>query len=168
MLQAYEIVAIEIQEIGGPLIGGNVFLRQLQAHLFRIVVARIGIVDGNGKQAPFSVFGCERGAQVGRESSNAALPRQIIPNERNARGKGRRLAFNATGKEADVRVLPACVSERIFRGKTSNPLSNPDSLALEIRCTISARTRGTGSTLDPRAPRHSAYLAGTAADASRR
>ena len=50
MLQTDEIVAIEVQEISGPLIGGNVLLVQFQAHLFRIIVARIGIVDGNGEQ----------------------------------------------------------------------------------------------------------------------
>jgi hypothetical protein len=32
-------------------------------------------------------------------------------------GNGRLLAFNAMGKEADVPVLPAGVSKRIFSGK---------------------------------------------------
>ena len=41
MLQANKIVAIEVEEIGGPLIGGKVLLLQFQAHLFGIFVARI-------------------------------------------------------------------------------------------------------------------------------
>ncbi len=39
MLQANQVVAIEVKKIGGPLIGGNVLLRQFQAHLLRIIVA---------------------------------------------------------------------------------------------------------------------------------
>ena len=93
MLQADQIVAIEVEKIRSPLIGGNVLLRQLQAHLFRIIVAGIGIVDGDGEQASFSVFGCERGAQVGRESGNATLARQIISNKRNARGQRQAAGF---------------------------------------------------------------------------
>ena len=87
MLQADQIVAIEIEEIGRPLIGGDVFLRQFQAHLLWIVVTRIRIVDGNGKQASFSVFGRERGAQIGRECGNAALARQIVSDKCDARGQ---------------------------------------------------------------------------------
>ena len=60
MLQANKIVAVEVEEISGPLIGGQIFLVKFQAHLLRVFVARIGIVDGNGKQAPLSVFGGER------------------------------------------------------------------------------------------------------------
>ena len=93
MLQAHQIVAVEVEEIGGPLIGGNVFLGQLQAHLFRIVVARIGIVDGNRKQASLSVFCCQRSAQVGGESGNAALPRQIVSDKSNARGQRQAAGF---------------------------------------------------------------------------
>ena len=102
MLQTDEIVAIEIQEIGGPLIGGKVLLRQLQAHLLRIVVAGIGIVDGNGKQAPFSVFGCERVAQVGRESGDAALARQIIPNKSDTRGQRQGAGFERDGRRSQT------------------------------------------------------------------
>src|SRR5579863_2511755 len=87
MLQTDQIVAIEVEEIGGPLIRGDVLLLQLQTHKFRIIVAGIGIVDGNGEQASFSVFGRERAAQVGREGSYATLARQIVPNKRNTRGQ---------------------------------------------------------------------------------
>ena len=93
MLQADEIVAIEVKKIGGPLIRGNVLLRQFQAHLLRIIVAGIGIVDGDSEQASFAVFGCERGAQVGRERGNAALARQIIPHKRDARGQRQAAGF---------------------------------------------------------------------------
>jgi hypothetical protein len=95
MLQADKIVAIEVQEICGPLIGGNVFLRQLQAHLFRIIVAGIGIVDGNGKEASFSVFGCERGGECSVHRSvvnekwqcrTRAADNFPVKNERNACG----------------------------------------------------------------------------------
>ena len=39
MLQTHQIVAVEVEKIRGPLVGCNVFLGQLQAHLFRIFVA---------------------------------------------------------------------------------------------------------------------------------
>ena len=129
MLQADKIVAIEVQEIGGPLIGGNILLRQFQAHLLRIIVARIGIVDGNGKQASFSVFGCERVAQVGRESGNAALARQIIPNKSNARGQRQAAGFQRDGQRSLTYRFFEPVSRNVsFRGKTSYPLFNRDSI----------------------------------------
>ena len=34
MLHAYKIIAIEIEEIGGPFVGTKVFLRKLESHLF--------------------------------------------------------------------------------------------------------------------------------------
>ena len=59
MLQADQVIAIEVEEIGGALVGRKVFLGNLQAHLLWIVVARIEIVDGNREQPSLSVFGRE-------------------------------------------------------------------------------------------------------------
>ncbi len=100
VLQANKIVAIEVEEISGPLIGGNVLLCQLQTHLLRIVVAGFGIVDGNGEQASFTVFGCQSVTQVGRESGNAALARQIVSNKSDARGQRHAAGFRRDGKRS--------------------------------------------------------------------
>ena len=62
MLQADKIVAVEIQELGGSLIGSDILLLKFQAHLLRILVARLRIVDRNGKQAFPAILVSECGA----------------------------------------------------------------------------------------------------------
>jgi hypothetical protein len=81
MLQAHKIVPIEIEEVGRSFIRSRFFLIEFQAHSFWILIIGIGIIDGNGKQAPLSVFDRKRRAKIRRERRNPALARQIISNE---------------------------------------------------------------------------------------
>ncbi len=84
MLQAHKIVAVEIQEVGGTLIGGHVFLLKFQTYLFGVVVMRIRIVDRDCKQPLWTILGPESRAKVRGESRNAALARKIVPDKGNA------------------------------------------------------------------------------------
>ena len=52
MLKADQVVAIEIQELRSPLIGGQIILIQFEPDQFRIVVACVWIVDRNRKEPP--------------------------------------------------------------------------------------------------------------------
>src|ERR1035437_7394883 len=84
MLQTNKIVAVKVEKISGTLIGGKILLLYLKANLFWILIARIRIVDGDGKQSFLSVFGRERRAQIGCERGNAALSRLVVSHKRNA------------------------------------------------------------------------------------
>jgi len=60
MLQANNVVTVEVEKLRGLLIGCEFLLFQLQSNLLRIFVARVRIVDRNCKQAAFTKFGGQR------------------------------------------------------------------------------------------------------------
>ena len=88
MLNANQIVPVEIEELRGPFIRGNILLLLLQTHLLWIFIAGLRIVDGDREQPAAAEFGCERGAQVRRKRGDAALARHIVADKRNARWQG--------------------------------------------------------------------------------
>ena len=81
VLQAYQVVAIEVQKIGGAIIGRDIFLIEFQTHSLWIFVARLRIVDRDCKEAVCSIFRRHGRAQVGRECGDAALAGQMISNK---------------------------------------------------------------------------------------
>src|ERR1700749_4031435 len=64
VLHTDQIISVEVQKLGGPLVRSLVLLENLQPYTLRIVVARVGIVDWNGKQPRTTVFGRYGSAQV--------------------------------------------------------------------------------------------------------
>jgi len=77
-LKADQIVAIEIQKVGNSLIRGEVLLIKFESDRFRILIAGARIIDRNRKQPICTIFGTDRRAEVGGESSNSTLSRKII------------------------------------------------------------------------------------------
>src|SRR5579859_7084082 len=75
MLQTNEVIAIEVEELRGSLVRSNIFLRQFQANLFGVFIARIRIVDWNCKEATNPELSTESVAQVGRECGDPAFAR---------------------------------------------------------------------------------------------
>ena len=84
VLQAHEIDVVDVQEVGGAAIGVDVLLRQFEADAGRIVVARLGVVDGQGDARRLDALDGDGLAQVGREGGDAALARQVIADEGDA------------------------------------------------------------------------------------
>jgi hypothetical protein len=73
MLEANDIVAVEVQELGGTLIRRRIFLIDFQPHPFGILVVTIRIVDGNCEKTGPAIFGRNCRAQVGCEGRDATL-----------------------------------------------------------------------------------------------
>jgi hypothetical protein len=76
MLQANQVVAIEIEKVSRPLVRSEIVLSQFKTDLLRVIVACIGIVYGNCKETFRTVFRGDGSAEVGSESCYAALPGQ--------------------------------------------------------------------------------------------
>ena len=62
VLQADEIVAIEVEEIRRSLVRCNVLLFKFQPYFARIFVTRVRIVNGNCEQALVAIFGPQSAA----------------------------------------------------------------------------------------------------------
>ena len=81
MLQADQIVSIEVEKLGSPFVGTLIFLSQLQSDSLRILVGRIRIVDWNCEKPCIAIFVCYCCAQISRERSDATLSRQVVADE---------------------------------------------------------------------------------------
>ncbi len=90
MLQAHQVVAVEIEKVGSSQVRSEIVLSQFESNLLGIVVRSIGIIDGNCKKAFGAVLGTDSGAQVGSERCYAALPRQVISHKGHACGQRQR------------------------------------------------------------------------------
>src|ERR1041385_8396655 len=75
VLHTDQIISVEVQKLGGPLVRSLVLLGKLQSYTLRIVVRRVRIVDWNGEQPRSTVFGSYGSAEVSGERGNATLPR---------------------------------------------------------------------------------------------
>ncbi len=73
VLQANEVHAVDIQEVGGASVGVNILLNQFKANPGRVGVAGLDVVDGQGNIGRALIFG-----------GDAALARQLVADESNA------------------------------------------------------------------------------------
>jgi hypothetical protein len=85
VLQADQVIPIEIEEFGSTLIRGAIFLLKLDAYLFGILIAGVWIVDRNCEEVATAKLGCHRSAQVRCERGNATLSWQIVADKSDAR-----------------------------------------------------------------------------------
>src|SRR5437763_5368193 len=88
VLQAHQVVAIEVQELSSTFVGSEILLSNLNANLFRVVVARIRIVHWYCEQTASTKFGRHSTAQVCRKCGYSALPRPVVPDDGNSCGEG--------------------------------------------------------------------------------
>src|SRR6185437_220462 len=56
MLQADEVIAVEVEKFCCPLVGTHIFLRNLQPYLFWIFIARVRIVDRDREESLSPIF----------------------------------------------------------------------------------------------------------------
>ena len=90
-LQAHQIDVVDVQEVGGAPVGVDVLLGQLEANAGRIVVAGLGVVDGQGDARRFGICRGDRLAEIRGERRDAALPRHVVADKGDApdrRGDG--------------------------------------------------------------------------------
>ena len=100
VLHADQIISVEIQKLGCPLVRSLVFLGKLQSYTLRIVVGRVRIVDWNGEEPRVTVFSRYGGTQIRGERGDAALPRQIVANEGDASWQRQWLSRDFAGEGA--------------------------------------------------------------------
>lgn len=84
VLQADNIVAVEVQELCCAFIRSGIVLIKFQSDALRIVVVTFGIVDGDSEETRIAVFHGDCSAQISRERRNAALSGKMVPNKRDA------------------------------------------------------------------------------------
>jgi hypothetical protein len=88
VLQANEVVPVEVKELRGPLIRCPIFLVKLQSHLAGILVTRVRIVNGY-REKPFStVLRGHSCAQIGGECRNATTAGKVVSDEGDSRRNG--------------------------------------------------------------------------------
>jgi hypothetical protein len=85
MLQANQIVAIEIEKISRALIRRAILLLKFEPNGLRVFIARFQVVDGDRKHPIYAVLGTHGSAEIGGEGGDTALPREIVADESNAR-----------------------------------------------------------------------------------
>ena len=89
MLHANHVHVRDVQKIRRAQIRRQVLLRNLEAHLRRIIVTAREVIDRHDQALHRRKFRRHGAAQVGRERGNAAFPRQIIAEKRDlADGRG--------------------------------------------------------------------------------
>jgi hypothetical protein len=81
MLHAYHVHIRDVEKIRRTQVGGQVLLRNLEAHFRRIIVAARQIIDRDDQALHRRKLRRHRAAQVGRKRGNAAFPGQIITEE---------------------------------------------------------------------------------------
>ena len=78
VLQADDVHVADIQKVRGTQIGRQVLLLNLEANHLRVLVASRNVVDRYGEALALGVRTLDGGQQVGGESGNAALARQVV------------------------------------------------------------------------------------------
>src|SRR5271155_1819599 len=81
MLQADQIVAVEVKKVGGAFIRGAILLVKFESDYFGILIAGVWIVHWDRKQSASAIFSSDCGAQVRGKSSDPALPGQVVADE---------------------------------------------------------------------------------------
>src|SRR5262245_49974921 len=95
----------QIQEIGGPLIRGQILFFDLEADLAGIIVSAFDIIDGHHKATTGRILRRHAAAEVGGKSGNAALARQIIGHKENL-SNIRRCFHDGSGLTIAAQVEP--------------------------------------------------------------
>src|SRR6201987_2936283 len=91
-LQAHHVDVVEVQECSRLLIGLHLVLSERPSHPGGIVVALIGVVDGERQESSTPVLRGDCAAQVCGEGSNSTLSWKIVPDYCNStRQRGPRL-----------------------------------------------------------------------------
>lgn len=78
VLDGDEADAVDVEKVGWALVGGEVRLRDLEAHPLGLGMAPAGLVHRDDETLELRAGGAEGLAQVGGEGRDAALPRQMI------------------------------------------------------------------------------------------
>ena len=83
VFHAEDIHICNVEEIRRAQVGRQILLRNLESHLRRILIAALDVIDRNDQALRGRKLKRHRSAQVCCERCNAALPREIIAEERN-------------------------------------------------------------------------------------
>src|ERR1051325_6778710 len=83
VLQAHNIDIADIEEVRGAQIGRKILFFNLEANDIRVIIALFDVVHRDRKALAGRVFVSHRGKQVGSKCCDAALTRQIVPDESN-------------------------------------------------------------------------------------
>jgi hypothetical protein len=75
VLQADQINAVDIEEVGGAAIRVDIFLGQFKTNAGWIGVTGPGVVDGQGNAGGAIIFGGDGLTQIGGKGGDAALAR---------------------------------------------------------------------------------------------
>src|ERR1700720_771670 len=82
VLQTDNVHVADVKEVRGTQIGRQVLLLNLEANHFRVLIAARNVVDRNCETLALGMCAGDRGKQVGRKRSNAALAWQVVANKR--------------------------------------------------------------------------------------
>jgi len=83
VLQADEVDAVAVEEVGGATVRGQLLLGQLEPHALGVGVPGLPVVHRNGDDTRAGTPGGERLAEIGREGRDPALPREVVPDDGN-------------------------------------------------------------------------------------
>ena len=78
MLETDQIHVVDVEEVGGALVGGEFVLLEFEANAGRVGVALRGVVDGDGEAGEVGESGGEGFAEIGGEGGDAAAAGQVV------------------------------------------------------------------------------------------
>ena len=78
MLETNDIHVVDVQEIRRAQVGRQILFRDLKAHLRRIIITVLDIIDRHDRALDRGKFGGDGAAKVGRERGDAAFSWQVI------------------------------------------------------------------------------------------
>jgi hypothetical protein len=82
VLHAQDVDGIDVQEVRGTAVRRDVALADLEANPGRVCVTLARVVHRQREAVELGVLGGDRVAEIGRERSDSALPRQVIAEHR--------------------------------------------------------------------------------------
>src|ERR1039458_10657507 len=82
MLNAYDVYVVDVDEVRGAMVRRQILLFNLKSDDIRIIVPTLNVIYRHREALGLGVSRRHRGEQVGCESSDAALARQIIAKKR--------------------------------------------------------------------------------------
>jgi hypothetical protein len=82
VLQANNPHVANVNEVGGPLVGRQVRLLDLEANYVRVLVAALDVIDRYGEALALGVLRCHGRKQIGCERGDPALARHVVAEER--------------------------------------------------------------------------------------
>src|SRR3954451_9174452 len=132
MLYANHVDSVDVQEVCGAAVGSDVALGDLEAHARRIRVTLARIVHREDEAIDLREPARKRIAEIGGESGNPALPRNVVADHRNL-ANGVWLADDSSSRARRLKAVRAAATpddrnHRVRSMVARGPRRTPDAL----------------------------------------